>query len=182
MNVSGTEFLQRMNCSFYVNRQLLHDNECNCPLSCKETIYKHTMTQSPWPQLSYHLPLYTDYIRQTEFADYFSEYYEPLVDSPDADYLIYEELKKTDLISRNFIQVHVKMDSDLLVKYVEKEALSWESFVGGLGGLLNLWTGISFFAILEIVELVYRLVWPSEQDKTRVSKSNTKTQVLPTVS
>ena len=108
------------------------------------------------------------------FADYFSDYYEPLVESPDDDYLIYEELRKTDLISRNFIQVHVKMDSDLLVKYVEKEALSWESFVGGLGGLLNLWTGISFFAILEIVELVYRLVWPSEQDKTRVSKSNTK--------
>ncbi len=187
MNVSGTEFIQRMNCSFYLTNQLLMDSDCLCPLSCKEILYRYTMAQSPWPHLSYHLPLYTKVIRNMSFVDHFSEYYEPLADLEytDDEFLIYPELRKTDLISRNFIQVHVKMEANLLVKYVEKEALSLESFIGGIGGLLNLWTGISFFVILEIFELVYKLVWPPGKvgENAGVGKHGTKRhEDLPEVS
>ncbi len=163
MNVSIIELIQKMNCSYYISNKIMKDADCSCPFSCKDTFYKYSLRQSPWPHLSYHLALYKDVIRNMSFADRFSDYYEPLLEMWNAGNIsfIYPALKETDLISRNFIQVHVKMDSDLLVKYVEKEALSWESFVGSLGGLLNLWTGVSFFAFVEVVELVYRLVWPS---------------------
>ncbi len=151
-------FINRMNCSYYVKNRLLKTTDCDCPICCNETLYKYRITESPWPHLSYHLPLYKEVIRKMPFKSHFSEYYEPLAEIEFInESLIYPELRKTDLISRNFIQVHVKMDSDLLVKYVEKEALSWESFVGGLGGLLNLWTGITFFAVLELLELGYSL-------------------------
>ncbi len=157
-----TTFIKRMNCSFYLKNSLLKYTDCDCPISCKETLYRYRITQSPWPHLSYHLPLYKHLIRKMSFKDHFSEYYEPLAKIEFInESLIYPELRKTDLISRNFIQVHVKMESDLLVKYVEKEAMSWESFIGGIGGLLNLWTGITFFALLELLELIYTLVWPT---------------------
>ena len=165
MAVNSTEFMQRMNCSFYLKSQLLKDTDCNCPISCQETVYKYAVTQSPWPHLSYHIPLYRDYIKDKTFSSHFDEYYEKLDawDFTDNESLIYPELRKTDLISRNFIQLHVKMESDLLVKYVDRESMSWEGFVGGLGGLLNLWTGITFIAFIEVVELVYKLTWSGQK-------------------
>ncbi len=159
MAVNGIEFVQRMNCSFYVNNQILTDADCNCPISCKETLYQYTVTQSPWPHLSYHIPLYNKYIQNQSFAHHFDWYYYDLaaLEFTENESLIYPQLRETDLISRNFIQLHVKMESDLLVKYVDKQSLEWESFVGSLGGLLNLWTGVTFIAIIELVELVYNL-------------------------
>ena len=165
MVANGTEFIQRMNCSFYLKTKTIPDTECNCPISCKEIAYKYSVTQSPWPHLSYHIALYKDYINYTSFAHQFYDYYEDLaaMEFTDDEPLIYPELRKTDLISRNFIQLHVKMESDLFVKYVDKESMSWESFVGGLGGLLNLWTGITFIALIEVVELIYKLTWSRQK-------------------
>ena len=42
--------------------------------------------------------------------------------------------------------------------YKEMPALTLASLTGTLGGVLNLWIGITFFTIIELVDLMFTLV------------------------
>ena len=55
-------------------------------------------------------------------------------------------------------QLHVSLSSDLVTEYHEEFSLTTASFIGQLGGILNLWIGISFFTIIEIIDLLLRLL------------------------
>ncbi len=68
----------------------------------------------------------------------------------------------------NFIQLAVHFEDQALTTYEDREALTLANMIGSIGGSLNLWAGISFLTILELLELFYRLASPSRK------KSNTK--------
>ena len=55
-------------------------------------------------------------------------------------------------------QVKVKFRSREVIILEDKEALGLETFLGTLGGTLNLWIGISFVTIIEIVDMVFNIV------------------------
>ena len=54
------------------------------------------------------------------------------------------------------LQLHVSMESDLVTEYHHEVSLTTASFFGQMGGILNLWIGISFFTIIEIIDLFLR--------------------------
>ncbi len=172
MEVSPAVLLERINCSVTTVTDFDSTRDCECPFPCETTYYPYTTSQSSWPHISYHLPLYTKYINFTSFADKFQGTYEPAAQlefTADAPQII-PMLRSTDLITRNFLQVHITMSSGLLVHYEDRAATSWEHIVGSMGGILNLWCGITFITLIELVELGYKLLWPhAEEKKSKVT-------------
>ena len=42
--------------------------------------------------------------------------------------------------------------------YDEVPTVTFSALLGALGGILNLWIGITFFTFIEVIELVYNLI------------------------
>ena len=132
------------------------------------------MLQVPWPDYTRHYGLYKDYIRNTVHADDFI-IYEDIGDRMDINlqealerlYQLREEILSTVL------KLTVKMSTRTMVtQFADIPAVSLEGFVGSLGGILNLWVGLSFITIIELVELCVNIVYKG-CNRNRVNKGQT---------
>ena len=75
-------------------------------------------------------------------------------------------LENTDFIQPNFAKIRVVSSTmNTVTEYHDVPAVTFESFVGSLGGILNLWVGLSFITVIEIVELILNLFSNSEKMK-----------------
>ena len=87
-----------------------------------------------------------------------------------------------NMVINNFshsTQVKVKFQSRETIILEDKEALELETFLGTLGGTLNLWIGISFVTLIEIIDMVFniikRLIYQREvqdENQDRKNKNN----------
>ena len=65
----------------------------------------------------------------------------------------FQRLRETDLITRNFVQLNTYI-SDPEVRYFEDSSVyPLEQFFSQVGGTMNLWIGITFVTLVEIVDL-----------------------------
>ena len=70
----------------------------------------------------------------------------------------YSELLETDLIRRNFLQINVNMEKQGYTVVTDTQQWTFVSLAGSLGGILNLWIGITFVTFVEVCDLVYQLI------------------------
>ena len=80
------------------------------------------------------------------------------------------------LIHCLLLQLNVIWETKTVVIYRDKEALTVESVVGSLGGTLNLWVGVSFITLIELIDLAYQLLkscaQKQDQETTKVMPFN----------
>ena len=56
------------------------------------------------------------------------------------------------------LQVKVSFQSAIVTIMEDKEAIGLESLLGALGGMLNLWIGISFVTVIEIIDVIFKII------------------------
>ena len=61
-------------------------------------------------------------------------------------------------IPKNFVELNVQCESLLIEHYNQAPSLSKGEVLSNIGGQTGLWIGISFLSLMELVELVYRLI------------------------
>ena len=61
-------------------------------------------------------------------------------------------------IPKNFVELSVQCESLLIEHYNQAPSLSKGEVLSNIGGQTGLWIGISFLSLMELVELVYRLI------------------------
>ena len=59
------------------------------------------------------------------------------------------------MISRQFLQLHVYINEKATTEDKETPAMPLTTLMANLGGVLNLWAGITFYTLFEIVELAF---------------------------
>lgn len=136
-----------------------NEDLCDCPIRCSEIQYELTSSVVRWPHIYYQLAFYDVYLRNdnrytAKFASY-EKIRESEKRRSGAETL--EELKKVNLIERNFIQVSVKMQEKSVQIVNDIAAISWDTMASNIGGSLNLWLGISVLTVAELIELIYSL-------------------------
>ena len=57
-----------------------------------------------------------------------------------------------DLIMKNFASININFNFKEIVVYKEVPQYTFSSFIGQLGGILNLYSGISFVVIIELLD------------------------------
>ena len=69
----------------------------------------------------------------------------------------FTQVERSSLIRNNFLQVNVIWRSDEITRMSEVPSIELEGLIGNLGGVLNLWVGISFVTAIEIFEMFINL-------------------------
>ena len=125
------------------------------------------MTYSPWPTSPYHDNFYQDYISGRPYESYYNSLRSKLNNSTST------ETRQSDkeIVSQNFLGVHLFIDQQLMMEYTAKPQLSLPSFLSQLGGTLNLWAGITVIVVIEILELVYQIAAEYWKSKSKMEKS-----------
>lgn len=168
--------LQKATCD---NNTFPHNNICDCRISCDETQYDWTVSQLRWPHKPRQLPFYQKYIRSSPniYRNRFDRYGELLREytagnlSTDA---VMDTLEQTGLIEKNFLQLNVYFDTEIVHMQEDTAATTWETLMSNIGGALNLWLGVTVLFAAELIELTYDLfvAYRSRNMKPTAAKQN----------
>jgi hypothetical protein len=152
--------LNRLQCADQIMRQLdaVMEVECACPNPCSQFTYDHTANSVPWPDKVYHLSFYEDYIRSKPFQPKFQGYEDLIAIGQNDPVEAGKMIAELNLIGKNFAQVRILNHQNSYFHYKETPLVSREALFGNVGGLMNLWVGITFIVIIEIIDAIYQLV------------------------
>ncbi|ELU02648.1 hypothetical protein CAPTEDRAFT_199620 [Capitella teleta] len=159
VNISRT--IERMLCAEEVISGM-DDSEsmyakCVCPTPCDQFVYEYTTEEMQWPHHIYHLSIYEQYVHNSSFAHKFKVYEDLLRLSKTNKTHAQNKVSKLDLIEKNFAEVKILNHQRTYFHYTESPLISPEALFGNLGGILNLWAGITFITIIEIIEFIQQM-------------------------
>ena len=142
-----------------VDEVFLRSLNCDCPEPCHSVKHYPTIHQAAWPHLSYQLQFYHKVITNLPqyVKDKFSLYENISLLMEIDPFTATNMLQKEDLIQRNFVELTVQRSSGHVTEIAELPGMSPFGVLGSIGGLLNLWIGVSFVTLFEILELLFHL-------------------------
>ncbi len=164
-------FLNKSLCVTQVISANLHNCYKTCHPPCEEFRHDYNTHETLWPSKMEQLGFYTRIIQGKPFEDQFSIYSE--ISKLHANGNVTEAkrlLKQTDLIEGNFAKISVYLTTTSIVVIEDKQSISLTALFGSLGGTLNLYSGISFIVVIELVDLFYNIFFVNTETKTRVKK------------
>ncbi len=126
-----------------------------CPHRCTEMIIDNEFYESDWPPISNQLSFYQTVVKHKEYANKFSVYEEILQIAKQGNESEAERLlKQTDIMSKNFLKFSFMFRPNKLAMLVDVEQITATDLVSSLGGVLNLYAGISLLVIVEIIDVL----------------------------
>ena len=147
--------LERSGCAQNVREKNVEICTKECPNPCMETKYSMQLSQAAWPPNPFHNIFYDDYIRDRNYEWRYKRVKE-LINTTDQNWSL-ERLAAMFQVSRNFLHVDVYLGSTTYVNYTDTERTSPEAFLSQLGGVLNLFSGITIVIFIEVIEFLLRL-------------------------
>ena len=78
-------------------------------------------------------------------------------------------VRQTNVIDKNFIKLNIVTENKKLL-YTSRRMLSVETVMGTVGGILNLWVGITFITLVELIEFAGAM---ANKLRKQASKCNT---------
>ena len=177
-----TETLLKVSCRVMFKAK----DSCQCLLPCQEKLYVYDSASSPWPGESYQLHFYDKYIAGKPYAKRFQMYgvlanearIARIYNNYSLEFLgeIHDKLRKTELMSRNFAQLNVYFDKAMVTELKDEESITVPTLLANVGGSLNLWIGITFCTLIELIDLIYRLLCQGHDSNQGQVKSQGHTQ------
>ena len=142
-------------------RQLLQNHRCllqirgsECALCnerCEDMDYMTTTSHTKWPLPYQYQSFYQELIsNKPPYSNRFLKV-EDETDESKSSNLSTDALR---LIDENFVKIGYYLDYQSYLESVEVPKYTLFSFLGTLGGALNLWTGITVVVVVEIIEVV----------------------------
>lgn len=134
-----------------------------CPVSCSEESYDVRLSRTAWPHTSYQLAFYDEYIKGKPYNNNFL-LYDNITDlAKNNTQEALKQLAAIPLIRQEFLRIDVVWLKDYSTTVTQVPSMELEGLIGTLGGVLNLWIGISFITVIEIIELVMKMVLKPEK-------------------
>ena len=137
----------------------------DCPSDCIEDRYGAVMLRNNWPHTAYQMAFYLEHIKGKPYEKHFEIYEDISLIKNQSER--FKALESVNLIRKNFLQVNVVWKQDVYMLYREEAAMDDVALIGHLGGVLNLWAGITFFTVVEILELLIKYCTESTQPEIK---------------
>ena len=151
-----TSTLDKVLCSWHNRLETLYSRECDCPGVCKFTKYDTMKSSAPWPHASLHL----DFVKKKlsdkpmiykRFLPFLTK---ALAFPAENRSLLFEFLRSETIIKRNFLQINVELNPNTTITMKEVRLSTFSAILGSMGGILNLWMGVSFLTLIELIDFV----------------------------
>ncbi|KAH9494544.1 hypothetical protein Btru_042391 [Bulinus truncatus] len=171
-----------LECEERIQRELNNDRayemSCQCFQPCSETSYLKSVSLSYWPLEFYQLNQLKSFLDRRNHSDkqhFMEKAYDILHNlseedrkhlmekGPEVAPLLMRKQKSlakdaSDLVRQNLIRLNIYLEDLSVVEYRQLPAYGLADLFADIGGTLGLWMGISVLTIMELVELVTRLV------------------------
>ena len=136
-----------------------------CLTQCVEHHSELAISSIEWPDINHELAFYNSYIKGRAFESRFSDTYEPINDMvKNLDKYNREDMEKlklelmdTTLIEDNFLKFHIHWPQYIFQSYEDEPKFTLTGFFAKLGATTNLYAGITFILIFEVLELLYNI-------------------------
>lgn len=145
---------------------------CACLEACESYTYKSSASSVPWPDEARQIALYRQLIapRYPELEPF--KVYQEIGDLMKTNKTeAFYRLRSIKLIENNFLQLNVFLARSTTIVHREHMITTFAQVTGDFGGILNLWTGISFVTVIQMVELLYVLLGRKKASR-RVPRSS----------
>ncbi|THD25696.1 FMRFamide-activated amiloride-sensitive sodium channel [Fasciola hepatica] len=159
-NLSRSNVLHSLKCNQQVrqnNSRVFHEL---CREHCVQMQYNYELTQLRWPQKPRVLKYYSELKDRIYYDRKFKIYEEIEAMSRVNASLALQKLQKTDVFEKNFLQLDVNRPNfDTLVSYTEIEEYTLPTLLSQIGGICSIFLSFTCVTVLELIELVFRLIW-----------------------
>ncbi len=130
-----------------------------CTPACLQTTYRTTLSSALWPLRAFQEAFFKRYIVNGPLKDKFDKKVEELQGDDAAQNTTCDKSeRKETLIRTNFLKLSTKLQTLDTIIYEDTVLYSISGIMSQMGGLLNLWSGITIYLFVEIVEFMIRVV------------------------
>ncbi|GFS20679.1 FMRFamide-gated Na+ channel [Elysia marginata] len=158
-----------------INNDRAYEKDCGCFQPCSETAYLKSLSLSYWPLEFYQLDSLENIFdtrkrNSTRTGEHFMDVaYNNLyflakdknknLSKEEKDETAKEMAKEaSDLIRQNMLRLNIYLEDLSVVEYRQLPAYGLADLFADIGGTMGLWMGISVLTIMELCELVIRLL------------------------
>lgn len=155
-NINLTKVKTNLQCQRRVkaeNQQAISDA---CEIPCNGLEYFVELTQLRWPQK----PQILNHYKKVKDRVYFErklKVYENIEKMQNATNAL-NLLRNTNTFEQNFLQMEVLRTSFDVIQYKEEMEYTLPTVLSQIGGICGIFLGFTFVTLLELVELMYRLL------------------------
>ena len=130
---------------------------------CNQKRYDKVISQAKWPAIS-NIPSFINFlatkpdslrIGQVQLFNKYQQCFRNSKQNSDCDD-ISQKIKYE--IDNSFAEVNVEINDYHYYTMADEPKVSWAELSSQIGGILNLWSGITAVLLLELVEFLYRIV------------------------
>ena len=173
INVTLDELLNRTVCQKNIQKTRVLDCLDHCSFPCREVEFQRDLLPNRWPARSSPLSFYDVMIYGRPYQEHFDVYktIKFLAANQSTRAQALELQDKTTLIQDNFAKIDVFLASLTVFTMIDSAKMSVTDLFSSLGGTLNLYSGITFVVIIELIELFYMLIF-RWQEKKKVKQKN----------
>ena len=162
--------LQRLNCAHRVRKMDTVSCHQSCDDPCNEATYDATASHMEWPDASDVNYFYDTYIKGAPVEELFGTIHE--LTGGDCERLNqscshFDHV--TEKIKSSFVVIRSHLFNHRYITIGSAPAITSTSLISEIGGALNLWSGISLVVIVEVLEVVLRLIFPAPSCNTASS-------------
>uniref|UniRef100_A0A3Q0KRL7 Putative amiloride-sensitive sodium channel n=1 Tax=Schistosoma mansoni TaxID=6183 RepID=A0A3Q0KRL7_SCHMA len=158
-NLSRSTVNESLDCSQQVRQKNSKHFRLLCPIPCVQLQYNYELTQLRWPQkpriLNYYAQLKDrfDYNRKFDIYEKIEEI--SMINATQALTM----LQDTDIFEKNFLHVDVNRPNfDTLMSYRENEEYTLPTLLSQIGGICSIFLSFTCVTVLELIELLCRLI------------------------
>lgn len=162
--------LPELDCEVELMRKLANDRtyekSCECFQPCTELNYQKSISLSYWPLEFYQMNILELLLGETISQTFLNDAYTYLNNLTKADRTKYsnpdldreKQLRASNLIRQNLVRLNVYLEDLSVIEFLQMPAYELKDLFADIGGTLGLWMGISVLTIMELVELIVRLI------------------------
>ena len=134
------------------------EKECHSP--CKEYKYDKNSYSAKWPRKSQQIPFYYKYIEDFSYEPKF-EIFKTITQLHEKGNIseVNRLLHQSTIIEDNFLKLSVYLSSIDVVTVSDHVGVTVYDLLAKIGGTLNLYSGISFILIVEVIDLIYNILF-----------------------
>ena len=177
----------RVSCAQESLASVYNECEASCSANCSDQWFTHYSTSTKWPHVNYQAAFYRRYIKQSVLAStnssntttappaptttprgqssyerrlsHFAPVYDPILLELEAGNTsrAQQMLRESSLIDDNFVKLTINFNTAHVQSVTAKPKMTASSFLSLLGGIFNLYAGISFVLVFELIEFCARL-------------------------
>ena len=153
--------MKRLACMHLVEHHNITGCAIQSPLECTETIISSDLSAYAWPRPLEQLSFYNKYIKNREMLQpYFKATYDEIERLIEMQQEIdaKQKLLSANLIKENFVKITIEERSCLSSRVEDSPKWKLAILLSQIGGILNLWGGISIVVLVELTVLVVKLI------------------------